>query len=117
MPTLDRDGVKIHYEVHGEGPPLILTHGYSSTSAMWHEQIAPLSKRHRLVLWDMRGHGQSDYPEDPGAYSEALTVADIAKLKNDDSLTDLLWKVGDFLYASIRKDGEIQSGIAEIVLC
>ncbi|MGH6679225.1 MAG: alpha/beta fold hydrolase, partial [Bradyrhizobium sp.] len=29
MPKLDRDGVKIHYEVHGEGPPLLLTHGYS----------------------------------------------------------------------------------------
>jgi pimeloyl-ACP methyl ester carboxylesterase len=80
MPTLDRDGVKIHYEVHGDGPPLILTHGYSSTSAMWREQIAPLSKHHRLILWDMRGHGQSDYPEDPKAYSEALTVADIAAL-------------------------------------
>ena len=80
MPTLDRDGVKIHYEVHGDGPPLILTHGYSSTSAMWREQIALLSKRHRLILWDMRGHGQSDYPEDPNAYSEALTVADIAAL-------------------------------------
>ena len=80
MPTLDRDRVKIHYEVHGDGPPLILTHGYSSTSAMWREQIAPLSKRHRLILWDMRGHGQSDYPEDPNAYSEALTVADIAAL-------------------------------------
>jgi pimeloyl-ACP methyl ester carboxylesterase len=80
MPTLDRDGVKIHYQVHGDGPPLILTHGYSSTSAMWQEQIAPLSKSHRLILWDMRGHGQSDYPEDPEAYSEALTVADIAAL-------------------------------------
>jgi pimeloyl-ACP methyl ester carboxylesterase len=80
MPTLDRDGVNIHYEVHGDGPPLILTHGYSSTSAMWREQIAPLSKHHRLILWDMRGHGQSDYPEDPKAYSEALTVADIAAL-------------------------------------
>lgn len=80
MPILDREGIKIHYEVHGDGPPLILTHGYSSTSAMWREQIAPLSKHHRLILWDMRGHGQSDYPEDPGAYSEALTVADIAAL-------------------------------------
>jgi pimeloyl-ACP methyl ester carboxylesterase len=80
MPTLDRDGVKIHYEVHGNGPPLILTHGYSSTSAMWREQIAPLSKHHRLILWDMRGHGQSEYPDDPKAYSEALTVADIAAL-------------------------------------
>ena len=65
MPTIDRDGVKIHYEVHGAGPPLLLTHGYSSTSGMWQGQIAALSKHHKLVLWDMRGHGQSDYPEDP----------------------------------------------------
>ena len=46
MPTIDRDGVKIHYEVHGSGPPLLLTHGYSSTSGMWQGQIAALSKHH-----------------------------------------------------------------------
>ncbi|HEV7598894.1 MAG TPA: alpha/beta fold hydrolase [Bradyrhizobium sp.] len=80
MPKLDRDGVNIHYEVHGSGPPLLLTHGYSSTSAMWLGQVAALSKHHALVLWDMRGHGQSDYPEDPSAYSEALTVGDMAAL-------------------------------------
>src|SRR5712664_3502566 len=66
MPKINRDGVKIYYEVHGSGPPLLLTHGYSSTSAMWQGQIEALSKRHRLVLWDMRGHGRSDYPDDPG---------------------------------------------------
>ena len=80
MPTIDRDGVKIHYEVHGRGPALLLTHGYSSTSAMWKGQIEALSKHHKLVLWDMRGHGQSDYPDDSAAYSEALTVADMAAL-------------------------------------
>ena len=80
MPTLDRDGVKIHYEVHGDGPPLILTHGYSSTSAMWREQIAPLSKRYRLILWDMRGHGQTDSPDDPSLYSHDATVAYMAAL-------------------------------------
>jgi pimeloyl-ACP methyl ester carboxylesterase len=80
MPKLNRDGVNISYEVHGSGPPLLLTHGYSLTSAMWKGQIAPLSKNHTLVLWDMRGHGQSDYPEDLTAYSEALTVADMAAL-------------------------------------
>ncbi len=80
MPKIDRDGVKIYYEVHGSGPPLLLTHGYSSTSAMWKGQIEALSKHHTLVLWDMRGHGQSDYPDDPAAYSEALTVADMAAL-------------------------------------
>ncbi len=80
MPKIKRDGVEIYYEVHGDGPPLLLTHGYSSTSAMWQGQVAALSKRHRLVLWDMRGHGQSDYPSDPASYSEALTVADMAAL-------------------------------------
>ena len=83
MPTIDRDGTQIHYEVHGSGPPLILTHGYSSTSAMWQGQIEALAKRHRLILWDMRGHGQSDYPDDPSAYSEALTVGDIAALLDE----------------------------------
>ena len=83
MAKIDRNGVKIYYEVHGDGPPLILTHGYSSTSAMWQGQIEALSRRHRLVLWDMRGHGRSDYPEDPGAYSEALTVGDIAALLDE----------------------------------
>ena len=80
MAKLNRSGVDIYYEIHGSGPPLILTHGYSSTSAMWQGQIEALSKRHKLILWDMRGHGQSDYPDDPDAYSEALTVGDIAAL-------------------------------------
>jgi pimeloyl-ACP methyl ester carboxylesterase len=80
MPKINRDGVDIHYEIHGSGPPLLLTHGYSSTSEMWHGQIEALSKHHKLVLWDMRGHGRSDYPDDPAAYSEALTVADMAAL-------------------------------------
>jgi len=83
MPKINRDGVEIYYEVHGSGAPLLLTHGYSSTSAMWQGQIEALSKRHRLVLWDMRGHGQSDYPADPRAYSEALTVADMAALLDE----------------------------------
>jgi pimeloyl-ACP methyl ester carboxylesterase len=80
MPKIDRNGVAIHYEVHGDGAPLLLTHGYSSTSAMWHGQIDALARNHKLVLWDMRGHGQSDYPDDPNAYSEQLTVDDMAAI-------------------------------------
>src|SRR5450755_4421232 len=83
MPKINRDGVSLYYEVHGSGPPLLLTHGYSSTSQMWQGQIEALSKHHKLVLWDMRGHGQSDYPTDPAAYSEALTVADMAALLDE----------------------------------
>jgi pimeloyl-ACP methyl ester carboxylesterase len=83
MPKIDRNGVKISYEVHGKGPALILTHGYSSTSQMWSDQVEALAARYQLILWDMRGHGLSDYPDDPNAYSEALTVGDIAALLDE----------------------------------
>ena len=80
MAKLDRDGVKIHYEVHGKGPTILLSHGYSSTSRMWDGQVAALKDRYQVVVWDMRGHGDSDYPADPSKYSEALTVGDMAAL-------------------------------------
>jgi pimeloyl-ACP methyl ester carboxylesterase len=80
MPMLDRDGVRIHYEVHGAGPPVLLSHGYSATCRMWDGQIAALKDRWQVIVWDMRGHGESDYPDDPQAYSEALTVEDMAAI-------------------------------------
>ena len=80
MAKLNRAGVELYYEVHGAGPTLLLTHGYSATSQMWRGQIEALAPHYRLVIWDMRGHGQSDYPADDSAYSEAETVADMAAL-------------------------------------
>jgi pimeloyl-ACP methyl ester carboxylesterase len=80
MPKLDRDGVKIHYEVDGRGPAVLLTHGFSATGEMWRGQVAALKDRFTVITWDMRGHGRSDYPADQGAYSEAATVADMAAI-------------------------------------
>jgi pimeloyl-ACP methyl ester carboxylesterase len=74
------DGVSLYYEVHGEGPVVLLTHGYSATSQMWQGQIGPLAKAHKLVIWDMRGHGRTDSPDDVSLYSEPKTVADMAAL-------------------------------------
>jgi pimeloyl-ACP methyl ester carboxylesterase len=83
MPSLDRDGVRIYYESHGSGPALLLTHGYSATSQMWRPQIDVLARDHTLILWDMRGHGQSDSPPEDGLYSEALTTRDMAALLDE----------------------------------
>lgn len=80
MPVLPRDGVNIYFEVHGSGPAVLLTHGYSATSQMWSGQIESLAADHTLITWDMRGHGRSDSPADPEAYSAELTVADMAAL-------------------------------------
>ena len=69
MPTIDRDGVSIYCETHGpkgeEAPPLLLSHGYGATCRMWDGQIAALADRYRIIVWDMRGHGQSGDPHDP----------------------------------------------------
>jgi len=80
MPTLNRDGVDIYYEDHGAGPTIFLSHGYSATSQMWRGQVEALKDTYRIITWDMRGHGQSSYPDDPALYSEDHTVADMAAL-------------------------------------
>jgi pimeloyl-ACP methyl ester carboxylesterase len=78
--NLNRNGVHLNFEIHGAGPTILLSHGYSATLEMWRGQIAPLSQRHQLILWDMRGHGQTDSPDEPSLYSRDRTVADMAAL-------------------------------------
>ncbi|MDQ0464558.1 pimeloyl-ACP methyl ester carboxylesterase [Caulobacter ginsengisoli] len=80
MSLLNRDGVNIYYEVHGSGPAILLTHGYSASGEMWAGQVQALSKEHSLILWDMRGHARSDSPADDALYSEALTVDDMTAI-------------------------------------
>ena len=79
MPTLQRAGVKLFFNVYGTGLTVLLSHGYGATSAMWRGQIKALDG-FRLITWDLRGHGQSDSPDDPEQYSQAHTVADMAAL-------------------------------------
>ena len=82
MPVIDQGGVAIHYEVHGPAsgtaPAMLLSHGYGATSRMWDGQVAAFADRYRVIVWDMRGHGQSGDPTDPALYSQALTVGDMA---------------------------------------
>ena len=79
--TIDRDGVRIVYDVHaGPDPatPLLLTHGYGASRRMWDGNVDVLSEARTVITWDMRGHGDSDAPDDESAYSHQATVADMA---------------------------------------
>lgn len=78
MAYLDRDGVRIYYDVQGNGPAVLLSHGYSATAQMWTKQVEALKDRYRVITWDMRGHGQSDSPDDQAHYSEEATCGDMA---------------------------------------
>ena len=65
------DGVRIYYEEHGQGTPLVLAYGIGGNADLWDVNRDALAVRHRLVLWEPRGHYRSDSPEDPAKYSFA----------------------------------------------
>lgn len=56
------NGVKIYYEIYGEGKPLVLLHGFTMSHDMWGGWIEDLSKDYMLILPDLRGHGNSTNP-------------------------------------------------------
>jgi pimeloyl-ACP methyl ester carboxylesterase len=60
--TADVNGISLHYEASGAGPPLLLLHGFGSCAAEWQTIAAALAKSHRVIAIDMRGHGQSTNP-------------------------------------------------------
>lgn len=72
--------VELAYALAGEGPLLVLTHGFAGPTADWPPVIEELARRCRLLLYDVRGHGRSSAPEDPDAYSMPIFARDLAGL-------------------------------------
>ncbi|KUM99513.1 fluoroacetate dehalogenase [Streptomyces yokosukanensis] len=60
--TIDADGVGINVRVAGDGPPVLLLHGYPQTHLIWHHVAPLLAATHTVVLTDLRGYGDSDKP-------------------------------------------------------
>jgi len=71
------DRVKLYYEEHGEGFPLVLAYGIGGNADLWDTNRDALAARHRLILWEPRGHARSDSPEDPAKYSFFRWVLDL----------------------------------------
>jgi pimeloyl-ACP methyl ester carboxylesterase/predicted glycosyltransferase len=75
---VERDGVRVFYEVYGEGEPTVLLLPTWSIvhSRQWKMQIPYLARHCRVVTFDGRGNGRSDRPDEPGAYAETEFAAD-----------------------------------------
>jgi pimeloyl-ACP methyl ester carboxylesterase len=74
------DGIKIAYTLSGNGPAIVLLHGWMCNRTFWKEQIHFLSKEHKVLAPDFRGHGNSDIPE--GGYTIEQLSEDLAKIMN-----------------------------------
>jgi pimeloyl-ACP methyl ester carboxylesterase len=76
MPYVESSGVRIYWEEHGTGEPLLMIMGLGYSSVMWRRALPRLAQNYRCIVFDNRGVGQSDVP--PGPYSIAEMAGDAA---------------------------------------
>ncbi|MXV43770.1 alpha/beta fold hydrolase [Saccharibacter sp. 17.LH.SD] len=109
------DHIQIHYEEYGQGRPLVMLHGWTFSSRFFHRNIEALSRHHRVITVDLRGHGNSDKPTH--GYRIARLAADLRDILNTLDLTDatiLGWSIGSpiiWSYLELFGDHRLRSAI------
>lgn len=81
MPMVKVDDVNIYYEITGEGPALVLLHGWTGNHKWWKEQVPFFSKNYKVITLDHRGHGESDKPR--SGYSMQVFTEDLYRVLNE----------------------------------
>jgi len=74
---VDSDGVKLHYVTAGEGPLVVMIHGFPDYWYTWRNQIPELAKHFQVVAYDQRGFNKSDQPEGVDNYKTEKLVTDL----------------------------------------
>lgn len=74
------NGIRLHCAIDGEGPLVVLLHGFPESWHSWRHQLAALAPRFRIVAPDLRGYGDSDKPAAVSAYALPELVADVRGL-------------------------------------
>ncbi len=80
MPSALPCPTNLNIEILGSGPSLVLTHGVGSSLETWGAQVPVLSQHYTVIRWDLRGHGNSERPEDPDCYSRDLALNDLQSI-------------------------------------
>ena len=64
----------MYYEVEGQGPTIVLIHGFTLDTRMWDPQFDPLAQHHRVVRYDVSGFGRSSVPDSSFSTSSELAA-------------------------------------------
>ncbi len=83
---IETSGSEIRCVVGGDGPPVLLLHGYPQTHVMWHRVAPALARHYTVVCADLRGYGDSGKPasdDSHAAYSKRAMAADMVELMRD----------------------------------
>jgi len=80
MPKVLVNGINLYYEDNGSGFPVLFTHGYTGTTKSWGDQVAAFTKKYRFITYDVRGHGQTDAPDELSKYNIDIVIEDMYQL-------------------------------------
>lgn len=76
--TVTVNGIEMYYEMHGQGEPLVLLHGFTGAGCNWQPFIGDLATAYQLIIPDLRGHGRSTNPS--GAFTFRQSALDVFAL-------------------------------------
>lgn len=91
MPEIVHDEVTFFVEEQGDGPPLVLLHGFTGSSQTWSPVSEMLVQHHHVVAIDIIGHGRSDAPVTPDRYSFERVLHDLASIVNTLGIPRAAW--------------------------
>ena len=80
MPTASVNDINVYYESHGSGFPLVFAYGLGGNTTEWEPQIPSFSQAYRFIVWDPRGHGNSDSPANTDQYTQEIFAQDLKGL-------------------------------------
>jgi pimeloyl-ACP methyl ester carboxylesterase len=78
MPKVQANGIQIHYEISGEGTPIVFVHEFAGDYRSWEDQVRFFNRRYRTFVYNARGLPPTDVPEDVSDYSQDIAVGDLA---------------------------------------
>ncbi len=87
MPYITANGIQLHYREVGEGPTVLLVHGFTGNLRNWALQVPVLTKEFRAVSLDLRGHGHSDKPSGAEDYTLETMADDVYAFVRELDLT------------------------------
>lgn len=90
MPDILANGIRIYYEERGDGPAMVWAHGLAQTWHGWDGVMTFFQDRYRVIAYDARGHGCSEIPDRPEAYSQDIMVQDMRGLMDALGITQAI---------------------------
>jgi 3-oxoadipate enol-lactonase len=116
MEHVRSDDADIAYEVRGKGAPVVLLHPFPCHRDFWHPVAAALESRYRLILPDLRGHGDSEAGDGPAFMSKhAADIARILDSTGDGRAAFIVCSIGGYIFFEFWR--RFRQRVSAIAIC